>query len=90
MKKKIVASLLTGVLAAAMLAGCGDSSGGNTTEKEEQTSADAETSTSGTEYKVGIVNYVDDASLNQIVENIEKELDAKGEELGVTFNYADY
>ena len=42
------------------------------------------------DYKVGIVQYVDDASLNQITENIEKELDAKGEELGVTFNYADY
>ena len=42
------------------------------------------------DYKVGIVQYVDDASLNQITENIEKELDARGEELGVTFNYADY
>ena len=42
------------------------------------------------DYKVGIVQYVDDASLNQITENIEKEMDAKGEELGVTFNYADY
>ena len=42
------------------------------------------------DYKVGIVQYVDDASLNQITENIEKELDVKGEELGVTFNYADY
>ena len=42
------------------------------------------------DYKVGIVQYVDDASLNQITENIEKELDAKGEDLGVTFNYADY
>ena len=42
------------------------------------------------DYKVGIVQYVDDASLNQITENIEKELDAKAEELGVTFNYADY
>ena len=42
------------------------------------------------DYKVGIVQYVDDASLNQITENIEKELDAKAEELGATFNYADY
>ena len=42
------------------------------------------------DFKIGICNYVDDASLNQITENIEKELDAKGEELGVTFNYADY
>ncbi|MCR5154251.1 MAG: ABC transporter substrate-binding protein, partial [Lachnospiraceae bacterium] len=35
--------------------------------------------------KVGICNYVDDASLNQIVENIEKTLEEKGKELGVTF-----
>ena len=44
----------------------------------------------GTVYKVGIVQYVDDASLNQIEKAIEAELDAKGAELGVTFNYADY
>ena len=42
------------------------------------------------EYKVGVVNYVDDASLNQIIDNLEKELGAKGTELGVTFNYADF
>lgn len=45
---------------------------------------------SGKTYKVGIVQYVDDASLNQIESNIESELDAKGKELGVTFDYADY
>ena len=44
----------------------------------------------GTVYKVGIVQYVDDASLNQIEAAIEAELDAKGAELGVTFDYADY
>jgi putative ABC transport system substrate-binding protein len=43
-----------------------------------------------TVYKVGIVQYVDDASLNQIEAAIEAELDAKGAELGVTFDYADY
>ncbi len=36
-------------------------------------------------YKVGICNYVDDASLNQIVENIQAQLEALGEEYGVTF-----
>ena len=36
-------------------------------------------------YKVGICNYVDDASLNQIVENIQAQLKAIGEEKGVTF-----
>ncbi len=45
---------------------------------------------SGKTFKVGIVQYVDDASLNQIESNIESELDAKGKELGVTFDYADY
>lgn len=44
----------------------------------------------GTVYKVGIVNYVDDASLNQIVANVKAELDAKGAELGVTFDYSSY
>ncbi len=36
-------------------------------------------------YKVGICNYVDDASLNQIVENIQARLEAIGTEQGVTF-----
>ena len=39
----------------------------------------------GVVYKVGICNYVDDASLNQIVESIEAQLAAIGEEKGVTF-----
>lgn len=36
-------------------------------------------------YKVGICNYVDDASLNQIVDNIQMRLAAIGAEKGVTF-----
>ena len=39
----------------------------------------------GQTFKVGICNYVDDASLNQIVDNIQTQLAALGEELGVTF-----
>ena len=39
-----------------------------------------------TAFKVGICNYVDDASLNQIVENIENQLAAIGQEKGVTFD----
>ena len=38
-----------------------------------------------TTYKVGICNYVDDASLNQIVANIEAQLEALGEVNGVSF-----
>ena len=48
------------------------------------------TAAEGTVYKVGIVKYVDDASLDQIEAAIQAELDAKGQELGVTFDYADY
>lgn len=40
----------------------------------------------GTTYDIGICNYVDDASLNQIVDNIRTQLAAIGEEKGVTFN----
>lgn len=40
----------------------------------------------GTVYTVGICNYVDDASLNQIVENIEARLESIGKEKGVTFD----
>ena len=99
MKKKV----LTGVLAAAMvmsMAGCGStkdttSTAGNTASTDAQTESAAETTdgteaASGATYKVGIVQYVDDASLNQIEAAIEAELDKKGEELGVTFDYGDY
>lgn len=40
-------------------------------------------------YKIGICNYVDDASLNQIVANIKSQLDALSEQLGVKFDYSD-
>lgn len=39
----------------------------------------------GTVYKIGICNYVDDASLNQIVENIQARLDEIGKQQGVSF-----
>lgn len=78
MKKRILAVLLTAAMAATMTVGCG-------TSEDKQTAANA-----GTVYKVGIVQYVDDASLNQIEAAIEAELDAKAKELGVTFSYKDY
>ncbi len=69
--KKITLKLSAILCAMALLVcGCGS------------TSSD---SSEGTTYKVGICNYVDDASLNQIVENIENQLAALGEEYGVTF-----
>ncbi len=98
MKNKLAAVTLTVCMAGMMLAGCGSTA---ETASEEQTAeetsdaADASASedseaSEGAVYKVGIVQYMDHASLNQITENVEKELDAKGAELGVTFEYADY
>ncbi|MCI9402933.1 MAG: ABC transporter substrate-binding protein [Oscillospiraceae bacterium] len=42
----------------------------------------------GNAYKVGICSYVDDASLNQINENIQSRLKEIGQERGVTFEIA--
>ena len=41
-------------------------------------------------YKVGIVQYMDHASLNQIVESIQTQLDERGAELNIHFEYEKY
>lgn len=79
MKKKILSLLLTAAMTAAVMTGCASSEAGA-----------GDGAGNSTVYKVGIVQYVDDASLNQIVSAVQAELDAKGAELGVTFDYADY
>ena len=45
-------------------------------------SAAGSSAAGGAVYKVGIVNYVDDASLNQIVASLEARLDEAGAERG--------
>ncbi|MDE7130703.1 MAG: ABC transporter substrate-binding protein, partial [Lachnospiraceae bacterium] len=90
MKKKTAAFLMMAAMAVVALGGCGnaDNAGENVTAATEESASGAEGA--GAVYKVGIVQFVDDASLNQIEAAIEKELDAKAAELGVTFNYGDY
>ena len=56
----------------------------DTAEPADTTDA-AEDTDSGKVFKIGLCNYVDDASLNQIVENIQTQLAAIGEQNGVTF-----
>lgn len=75
--KKILSVLLAVMFVVAAFAGC--SSGTNT---EDNTDTNESTKT----FKVGICNYVDDASLNQINENIQAQLKKIGEENGVTFD----
>ncbi len=67
-----------------------DGADAGTADADAQESAEPAEDAAGASYKVGIVQYVDDASLNQIEAAIEAELDAKAAELGVTFDYADY
>ena len=80
MKKK----LLSMVIAMAMvlsLTACG-----STEATEENTATvDAAATEASTEYVVGICNYVDDASLNQICDNIQNRLNEIGTEKGVKF-----
>ncbi len=97
MKRKMMTTVLAMAMVTAMISGCGSSAqtaDQGTSENAAQTEAATEDKTENTAdgavYKVGIVQYVDDASLNQIEKAIEAELDAKGAELGVTFDYADY
>ncbi len=82
MKKKIIGAMMAATMAFSLI-GCQGAEGGS-----GATGGDA--GASGQTYKVGIVQYVDDASLNQIEKAIETELDVKGAELGVNFNYKDY
>ena len=81
------AALAASAVSAMALTGCGSAASGTVSSAAVSSSAAAST---GETFKVGIVNYVDHASLNQIVESVESRLDAIGKEKGVTFDYADY
>ena len=101
MKKQFMAATMAALMAAT-LGACGSSSTPTATTaaaetKAETTAAAADTAAAteaaaeaGKEYKVGIVQFMDHPSLNQIEENVEKELDKLSEEKGVNFNYKDY
>ncbi|PHU40556.1 ABC transporter [Pseudobutyrivibrio ruminis] len=83
MKKRFFSMFMVSLMAGAMMIGCGD----KTTDGKD---AKTEVASDGQTYKVGIIQYVDDASLNQIVDSLEKQLDVLAEEKGVTFEYEDY
>ena len=72
--KKIFAFVLSIIMAAACMAACSPSNPAPASDMDGKT------------VKVGICNYVDDASLNQIVENIQARLKKIGGEKGVAFD----
>lgn len=91
MKKKMMSVLISAAMIAALVTGCGTTTANTaSTEVASTEVVSSDSASSQTTYKVGIVQYVDDASLNQIENAIEAELTAKGKELGVTFDFADY
>ena len=86
------AALAASAVSAMALTGCGGAASSTASSAAVSSSAAASGSTAaaGETFKVGIVNYVDHASLNQIVASVESRLDEVGAEKGVTFDYADY
>ena len=72
--KKIFAFVLSIIMAAACMAACSPSNPAPASDADGKT------------IKVGICNYVDDASHNQIVENIQARLKEIGGEKGVAFD----
>ena len=74
MKKRLISLMMILTLSAAMV-GCGNKAASTDATDD---AANTEATTDGKVYKVGIVQYVDDASLNQIVANLESQLDALG------------
>lgn len=80
--KKIIALILA-VMLIASLAACGGSSNSTKSTADNAPKADAPT------YKIGICNYVDHPSLNQIVETFESEIEALGDTNNINFEVLD-
>ena len=83
------AAMAAAAVSALGLTGCGSSASSTASGTASSAAASsAAASEAGQTFKVGIVNYVDHASLNQIVASVEERLDEVGREKGVTFDYA--
>ena len=100
MKLRNVFAMITAAAMTLSLAACSDQSTASSTysaSSDSSSSAASESSvssekstaseeSSGASYTIGICNYVDDASLNQIVENINARLAEIESEQGITIN----
>lgn len=84
-----VTALTAAAAGTAALTGCGSASS-SAPAGASSAAGGAGSAAGAAEFKVGIVNYVDDASLNQIVSSLEARLDEIAAEQDVVFNYADF
>lgn len=95
MKKKVLALTMSFAMAAAALAGCAAPAASPAPAAEEtavEASDSAEEAAEAADavvYKVGIIQFMDHPSLNQIEQNLEKQLDALSND-SVVYDYADY
>ena len=92
-KTNTMKKLMTLTLSLAMtlsLAACGGGSKSNSGSGSQGGGSGAQQPVHEKTYKVGIVKFMDHASLDQIESSLQAELDVLGKELGVTFYYADY
>ena len=92
-KTNTMKKLMTLTLSLAMtlsLAACGGGSKSNSGSGSQGGGSGTQQPVHEKTYKVGIVKFMDHASLDQIESSLQAELDVLGKELGVTFYYADY
>ena len=80
--KKYISFALSLLLAVSAMTACS----GTTDDPSASNGSSGKADSSKTTFKIGICNYVDDASLNQIVDNLEAQLAAIGTEKNVTFD----
>lgn len=85
--KKFGSLLLSTILVMGLTA-CGSDAGSTVGNTAGAAAAGTGAGEAGAVYSIGICNYVDDASLNQIVDNIQTQLETLGGENGVTFEIA--
>ena len=81
MKKKFIAAILTTVMTASLF-GCGQTGAADASGQDTAQNAGQETAAT---YKIGLCNYVADASLDQICDNIQNTLAEIGKDNNVTF-----
>ena len=99
MKKKVVSVVLAAAMTTTLVAGCGstgsaDTAADTSAEAAEDTeaadTADTTEEATGDTIKVAVVKQMDHASLDEIANAVEEELDAIAAKNGVTIEYETY
>ena len=91
MKKNTMKKLLAASLSLALALSLAACSGGSSSSGSSGSNSGGSSSSGGEDgYKVAIVRQLDHASMNEIRDAITAELNAKGEELGITIECGDF